>query len=204
MKHLFCILLLVLLASCVQVKKRLDLSTSIDETGVGYIEVKDKDSSYFEAYWNGLDDNGFRLKSSLPDGRYDVFLDDTLHYRAHYKNNQKSKVWSYYFAGSEQAYHTVTYVNGKRNGASKMYNKSGVLIETGQYKDDKKEGVWTGYSEDGKTILSKIYYRNDQMYKLERFRDDGSIKMLKEYDDRGKATTTIYDDKGNEINNGKR
>lgn len=48
-------------------------------------------------------------------------------------------------------------VNGKLNGAHKEYSPSGVLIVSGNYKDDKEEGVFYYYDDNGVLDFSETY-----------------------------------------------
>ena len=50
----------------------------------------------------------------------------------------------------------MIYVNGELHGPAKFYNPRGELVSEGQYKRDKKDGLWKFY-EDGKLVKEKDY-----------------------------------------------
>jgi antitoxin component YwqK of YwqJK toxin-antitoxin module len=71
-----------------------------------------------------------------------------------------------------------TYRNGKLNGPSKLYNKSGEVIESGNYKNGRRKGLWK-------------YFKNGQLEKTKKFplKDPASERRTGEpegYKDGGK------------------
>jgi antitoxin component YwqK of YwqJK toxin-antitoxin module len=49
-----------------------------------------------------------------------------------------------------------TYKNGKLNGLTKIYDKSGNILSEGNYKEDEKDGIWKFY-DDGKVVQTIKY-----------------------------------------------
>ena len=57
-------------------------------------------------------DHGLYLKDSLPDKEYQVYFNDTLSYRAFYRNNRRDGNWIHYHKDGTESYVEI-YVNGK-------------------------------------------------------------------------------------------
>lgn len=99
MKFLFA---LFFLFSCLAVQGqtvRLDMTESIDSSGLTTITVPS--TKFFESYYNCSMDSGFRLKSKLPDGTYEVYINDTLSYRAHFLKRKRTGKWEYFYSVGE-------------------------------------------------------------------------------------------------------
>ena len=176
---------------------RLDLITDNSDE-YPHITVAPKDSAFFEQYWNGLDDNGYRLKAKLKNGVYYVYLDSSLLYTAFYKSMKRNGTWEYY--SRKQIHHRVNYKNGLKHGTEIMYNQEGTIIQTGQNKKGIPVGTWIGYDEEGKNIVAKFYHKKGMERRYEQFHANGKLKSVTEYDEEGSITTKKkYDVNGIEI-----
>jgi len=71
-------------------------------------------------------------------------------------NNQRHGIWvSYYDNG--QKWSESVYQNGLKNGHSITFFPNGNVRYVGDYKEDKKTGVWTFYDESGEVTQEKTY-----------------------------------------------
>jgi antitoxin component YwqK of YwqJK toxin-antitoxin module len=64
--------------------------------------------------------------------------------------------------------------NGKKQGLSQEYYRSGVIKEQGPYAGDVRQGVFTLYEESGQKRFEEIY-------------KDGVLVQRKEYNDSGRT-----------------
>lgn len=63
---------------------------------------------------------------------------------------------SFSYSENSQVVKMYTYENGLLQGKAQFFNAKGELLSEGQYKNDKKDGVWKHY-EDGKLTEEKDY-----------------------------------------------
>ncbi|MFY9311434.1 MAG: hypothetical protein WAQ28_20485 [Bacteroidia bacterium] len=145
---------LLLNALCSAQTFRIDMKVARDDDGVKTITVKD--TSLFEYYYYCSMNQGLRLKPNLPDGKYEVYANDTLSYAGCYSNNKMHGVWTYYFSNGT-LFSVVTYKDGKENGPYKEYYKNGVLSSTGNYLDGREAGNWSYYDEGGKLVREQTF-----------------------------------------------
>ena len=88
MKKLFSLIVILFSAlSCFSQVTR--LYTYVTDLDFGEKRVTIKDPSKFECYYNCSMSSGFKLKSRLPSGNYEVYENDTLVYKAFYRNRKK-------------------------------------------------------------------------------------------------------------------
>jgi len=142
-----------------------------------------KDTSKFEYYHNCSMSQGFKLKSNLPDGVYEVFVNDTFHYRAFYKEKLKDSTWTYYYPSGKIS-SKITYVAGKENGIYIRYREDGSVITEGYYKDGELEGFHNDFDKDGHKFR-RYLFKNGEKVKQEEFYQNGNLKS-EEYFSEGK------------------
>jgi antitoxin component YwqK of YwqJK toxin-antitoxin module len=151
---------------------RVDMKINHDHKGTTFLI---KDTSQFEYYRNCSMDQGFRLKPNLPDGTYEVYINDTLNYKASYKKNSKNGIWIYYYPNGVIS-SKYNYKNGKKDGMYETFQEDGSLIKSGNYSEDKRMGMWTDdYSKDS-LILKRYHFKNDEKIKEEEFYPNGNLK----------------------------
>ena len=83
-----------------------------------------------------------------------------------YNGKKKEGEWKYYI--EERLILTENFKDGKKEGISNTYSKSGTILEQTPYKEDKITGIRRYFMEDGK-IYSEISFKNDLedgVYKL--------------------------------------
>lgn len=127
--------------------------------------------------WNYYQNNG---KSLLTTEHYND--NGELHGErlVYYENGQIAEMKHYvngklhgeskWYSEANVVLKTYNYVNGELHGPAKYYNPQGELITEGQYKHDKKTGIWKFY-EEGKLIEEK-----DFTYKPKYIKVDGKYK----------------------------
>lgn len=70
----------------------------------------------------------------------------------------------------------ITYKDGKRNGASRSYDKNGNLVLELPYVEDKREGTSKKYYAGGKQLSQTTEYRADKMHgKQTKYRENGDL-----------------------------
>jgi antitoxin component YwqK of YwqJK toxin-antitoxin module len=73
------------------------------------------------------------------------------------------------------------YVNQKMEGEWLFYNEQGVLVSEHHYEDGKNHGVWKTFFTDGTVAEKEKWVKGEKNGKLERFYPDGSIYMIANY-----------------------
>jgi antitoxin component YwqK of YwqJK toxin-antitoxin module len=116
-----------------------------------------------------------------PAGQF-IYYDSTGSVKAQTEfteNGTKAYAISFYRSGSRMS--EGLYVNEKREGSWKFYNEEGVLISEELYKNGIAEGIWKTYYAN-KAILEEISYHNgvkDGPWKQYFF--DGPVKLNATY-----------------------
>lgn len=116
----------------------------------------------------------YDIKLTAPDGKYEVYIDDSLELIAFMKRNLKDGIWTTYFKnGKTQS--IKTYKDGKLNGKMIGYYINGKIEFRGIYANDKPVGITTSYYDTGK-IYAKNYFDNGVYVKQEIFDEKGKMK----------------------------
>ncbi|MCC7301140.1 MAG: hypothetical protein IT233_00715 [Bacteroidia bacterium] len=103
----------------------------------------------------------YKLKTNVPDGEYDFYVNGKLELKAFIKNSQYDGVWSYYFHQGNLK-EVKPYVNGKLDGENISFYARGSISRKTKYVDD--NGVSTvEYYESG-NIKSKSSQSGDGLY----------------------------------------
>jgi antitoxin component YwqK of YwqJK toxin-antitoxin module len=85
-------------------------------------------------------------------------------------NKQFEGEWKYYHQNSPIVMTTEFYVNGKLNGARKVYYNSGKIAEETNYKNGVKEGSHKSYAEND-VVLEESNYKNGLLDGQATYRD---------------------------------
>ncbi|MFD0975453.1 toxin-antitoxin system YwqK family antitoxin [Salinimicrobium gaetbulicola] len=74
-----------------------------------------------------------------------------------YENGKPVAGAEYYKNGQKRG--EISYdLNGNLNGIARYFNEDGSLSTEGEYKNDKRHGVWRNYDEQGVIIKEEVYY----------------------------------------------
>ena len=79
-----------------------------------------------------------------------------------YTGQLKDSIWNYYSYYSQALMYAENYINGIKEGESKIFYTSGKVAELQYWKDNLKQGRWFQYYEDS-SILKESDYRNDTL-----------------------------------------
>jgi antitoxin component YwqK of YwqJK toxin-antitoxin module len=117
----------------------------------------------------------YRLKSNVPDGKYEIYVDNNLELRALIKDHKKNGVWkTFYSDGKLQSIRK--YKDGVCNGKILNYHKNGKVSSRGKCINGKMKNMLTSYYESGK-IQAKNYYVNGEHVKQEVYYENGKLKL---------------------------
>lgn len=157
MKYIICFLIYFSSFNCFsQIKIELTKST---ENNKDYIFKKTSDSTYLNVghkedmgAWYGF---YFEFKKNIPDGNYQVFVNNKIRSNGLIKNSQKEGFWKEYNNDGEL---TVIYKfnKGILNGKSIWNYRNKKVKQIANYKKGKV--IWSkSYNEEGK-LISKTYF----------------------------------------------
>lgn len=86
--------------------------------------------------------------------------------------------------------------DGKWHGRAYFYYENGNLSSQCQFENGLRQGEGIFYYQNG-TIKQSVFYHNDTIMKSATFRADGTLEIIKEYDDLGRLIEyTCYIDSG--------
>lgn len=71
-------------------------------------------------------------------------------------DQKRHGIWKYYHRNGVEASMTE-YNHGEKNGISIVRRPNGTPYYHGEYKDDKKVGIWKTFDEEGKLVTEKEY-----------------------------------------------
>jgi antitoxin component YwqK of YwqJK toxin-antitoxin module len=127
-----------------------------------------------------------------------------------YAGQKKTGEWKY--MANNQIISTEIYLNGKKNGTSKRYYKTGELLEEANWQDDRLHGNYRSYFQDGKPYLEckyaegkrngafKTSFPNGELELDAFYTDDVRDKDWNYYDQTGKLLYTLKYELGNLLN----
>lgn len=142
------------------------LENTSDTTFVEITHQEDMGARYGQSY---------KLKLNVPDGEYEIYVDNNIELRAFIKNHKKNGKWkTYYNDGKLQSIRK--YKGGVCNGKIINYHKNGKISAKGKCVDGKVINILTSYYESGK-IQAKNYYINGEHVKQEVFYENGKLKL---------------------------
>src|SRR5690606_7598428 len=117
--------------------------TLINASDSIYINIEhseDMGHMYFQRY---------SLKSNIPTGKYEVYVNDTINLTGYIKKFKKDSIWTeYYRNGKFRGIKPYKY--GKINGEMKMYYNDGTIKYRGLIIDGKAVGITISFNEAGK------------------------------------------------------
>ena len=97
-----------------------------------------------------------------------------------YVNGKKNGITKLYFDNG-QLETVAEYKNDKLNGPFKLYNQNGIVESEGTYKDDKLTGLIKNYYENG-SLKSEQNYQNDKLHGISKsYYKNGSINEIIPY-----------------------
>ncbi len=112
---------------------------------------------------------GGRLRAELIHQEKDNSVQATLFYRSgetigegHFVNQKKHGLWRYFNKRGDLIMKNY-YHKGEKHGVWKKFFRSGELMEITTYHYGKKEGEWIQYYENG-SIRTSAYYKNDKLH----------------------------------------
>jgi antitoxin component YwqK of YwqJK toxin-antitoxin module len=152
-----------------------------------HVLLNPKDSTYvkMEKYYDMgyCRTKSYTINDSLPDGKYEVYLNDTLERVFYFKNGVRDSIWTrYYFIGG---YIEETYRNGKLTFPVRIYNDDKKLVTISDWYSDSLRRSF-GYVEAYYTS-GKVKERGFDRYSLrcvtENYDEKGRITMLKVFND---------------------
>jgi hypothetical protein len=89
------------------------------------------------------------------------------------------------------------------DGPYSAFNKENKVTEKGRYLNNKKTGVWLGYSDDGK-VVDSAFYKNGFIYGLAlTWHTNGTVQDSLLFEDNGNGTCRSYWSDGNPKGSGK-
>lgn len=92
-------------------------------------------------------------------------------------------LWTRFYDTGTDTLQTVVYINGKMNGLLKLYFQNGLTYSEGEMKDDKREGEWKWYTEDG-SLESSVTFVNGKKEGTQYFWDtEGNVMKEEIYKD---------------------
>ena len=113
-----------------------------------------------------------------------------------YNGKKKDGEWKYY--SEEKIIQSETFKDGIKEGLTKIYSKTGVVMEEIPYVEDKITGIRRLFLEDGK-LYSEVSYKNDV--------EEGYYKLFEGYEKpvaeglyvagKKEGDWNVYDEKGN-------
>lgn len=179
MKKLLIAALLFVATSCFGQAKKIMMS----KDDQGYFRLLDQaDTSYVfitDATRRAGLGSAYSLKEKLPDGEYEIYVNQNLKAKYAYSNGLRSGDWTNLYDNG-QIERLVPYLNGKLHGYRRKYFEDGKLMEQIFYVDDKAEGT-SFFNYPSGNAKSKYYHKNGKTYKRETFDEDGKIIIIEEY-----------------------
>lgn len=115
----------------------------------------------------------YELRTDIPDGKYEIYVSDTLALSASIKDFKKDGIWTAYYRNG-QILSITPYKDGKINGEDISYHHNGVVSYRAKYEDGKTD-IEYRYDLSGK-VWSKAFYVNGEFIRQDIFEEDGSVK----------------------------
>lgn len=143
-------------SSAAQIK--IELKTPVEKRR-DYIFIKPSDTVYVKVghsedmgAWGSI---RYYLKQNIPDGAYDIYLDDSLATSGFIKNFQKAGQWHEYYP--DGTLKSITgFRKGKLHGKIQFYNRNGSIKTIDNYKAGKQ--IWREVYDNNGKLQSKTHY----------------------------------------------
>jgi len=118
----------------------------------------------------------YSLKTNVPDGKYEVYVNDTLDLKGYVKNFEKDSIWTtYYKNGNIRS--IKPYKKGEIDGEMKRYYNNGILSYRGIISKGKAVDSTFSFYETG-SMKAKNYFENGVLAKQEVFEESGELKLV--------------------------
>ncbi|HLP65086.1 hypothetical protein [Flavobacterium sp.] len=176
MKYIFTLLFLSSLTLFSQEVKKYNIKILKDEKE-NYSLEKTSDS-IFVRITNSII-KGFALKEEIPDGNYDIYVNNKLK-SVYTIKNKKFDGSNLIYDDKGNIFRIRFFKNGERDGLHKLFYETGELLEEVNYVNGKTVGVSKTYYING-NIKSKAYYEDGKLKKIEKFDDNGNLSSTKVY-----------------------
>ena len=108
-----------------------------------------------------------------------------------YINEEKDSLWSFYYEWGDLL-STETYIKGKKNGPSKVFNEKGIVSEEKNYKNNLLDGSFKQYYEDKKIKAEGTYIAGEYNGKCSWFYPNGVAAAQGVYDKGTKKGLWLY------------
>lgn len=123
-------------------------------------------------------------EKGLPHGKWEKkYPNGNIRYKGVFEHGREIGVFEFYdIKGGKHPTATKTYKAGNDSVQVAFFTDRGKLQSRGMMLDKKREGAWLYYFNDGKTLLSREYYKWDQLEgKKETFYTDGQPAEIAHY-----------------------
>ncbi|ALM50117.1 hypothetical protein AMR72_15150 [Flavobacterium psychrophilum] len=140
-----------------------------------YLLKNPKDSIYIDFDYSG--DFGlilhvnFKLKDHLPDGKYDIYVNEILVKEAFFRNGLKDSIWAEH--DEKGGKRVIPYVRDTINGNIIDYSKDGNVRRITYM--DKGNITWRESYSPEKVLQMKELFRNRKVYKILKYNQKGEI-----------------------------
>ena len=95
-------------------------------------------------------------------------------------STQKEVKQSFFSNGNLE--YEAEYVNGKLDGASKVWLEDGTLYSISKYSNNQPHGIWKKFHPNGK-LMFEVNYEYGQKHGMEKWHyDNGNLKSEQEFD----------------------
>jgi antitoxin component YwqK of YwqJK toxin-antitoxin module len=118
-----------------------------------------------------------RLKDSLPDGMYRVYIDGILSRQAHYKNRLKENLWIEYNDAGERK--ETMYKNGAIKGTIREFYSNNKLKRISRFKNSSIKSRTT-YFKSGK-VKMKEFFENGKCIQIKKYHKDGKLEAKRRF-----------------------
>ncbi|WP_118975271.1 toxin-antitoxin system YwqK family antitoxin [Taibaiella koreensis] len=124
----------------------------------------------------------YELRETIPDGRYEIYRNDTLELKGTISKGKKTGLWTRFYGIDVE---TTTYKNGRRNGVLKVFAPDKKMKGRAYYKDDQmllgenfdKSGAVTrrSYWLEGVMVREEEYSRGKRSKAQVTYRTPGTF-----------------------------
>jgi antitoxin component YwqK of YwqJK toxin-antitoxin module len=134
----------------------------------------------------------YEFKKNIPDGKYCIYVNDTLEETGFFKNSLKDSIWVSYNHGEKEI---TTYKKDIPHGYFKKIYSDGTLETIMKY-DHGVFAIRTHYYENGALKKREYFIKGDHV-RIENYNTDGTIKNI---DNRGITPSIKENSEGGKLN----
>ena len=146
-----------------------------------YKPINDHDTAYVKIQYSGdmgiIHSVRYRLKDSLPDGKYQVYVNDVLNKVAHYEDGRKANLWVEYHENGERR--EIPYKNGEIKSAIREFYSNNKLKRISKFKNNSIYSRTT-YFKSGK-VKMKEFFENGKCIRVEKYNEDGKLEKKQRF-----------------------